>query len=152
MLKLIFVGKSKETWLNEQIKEYSKRIQAFTRFEIIEIKDEKILGKNYEKIKNEEGKRILQQAKDDFVVALDVNGKTMSSEMFAKTIKKINTDCTSICFVIGGALGLSEEVLNRANLKISISKMTFTNQMVRLIVIEQIYRALMINHGRQYHK
>jgi 23S rRNA (pseudouridine1915-N3)-methyltransferase len=152
MIRIIFVGRVKEDWLREQIDEYVKRTSRFTRIQIDEVKDEKILGNDYDKIKKAEGDRILKLIDDDFVIALDANGKSLDSPEFAKALKKSGEENRRLTFVIGGALGLSEEVLKRCNLKLSLSKMTFTNQMVRLLLVEQIYRAFTIMAGTEYHK
>jgi 23S rRNA (pseudouridine1915-N3)-methyltransferase len=152
MIKIIFVGKSKEPWLKEQVAEYVKRISRFAKVQLIEVKDEKILGKDYDKIKNEEGKRILALIKDDFLIALDANGKSFESEEFAKAVSDVSKEKNTLTFVIGGALGLSDEVIKRADLKLSLSRMTFTNQLVRILLVEQIYRAFTITKGMDYHK
>jgi 23S rRNA (pseudouridine1915-N3)-methyltransferase len=152
MIRLIFVGRVKEEWLKEQIEEYVKRIGRFTRIQIDEVKDEKILGNDYSKIKKAEGERILKLLDDDYVIALDHNGKSLDSPEFAQALKKSSQEHRRLTFVVGGALGLSDDVLKRCNLKLSLSKMTFTNQMVRLLLVEQVYRAFTILAGMEYHK
>jgi 23S rRNA (pseudouridine1915-N3)-methyltransferase len=152
MIRIIFVGRVKEEWLREQIEEYVKRLGRFTKIQIDEVKDEKILGSDYNKIKTAEGERILNLLNDDYVIALDANGKALDSPEFAKALKKSSEQSRRMTFVIGGALGLSDAVLKRCDLKLSISKMTFTNQMVRLLLVEQIYRAFTILAGMEYHK
>jgi 23S rRNA (pseudouridine1915-N3)-methyltransferase len=152
MMRIIFVGKVKEKWLKEAFDEYVKRISAFARIQIDEVKDEKIMGKDEEAIKRKEGERILNLLKDDFVIGLDVEGESLGSETFAKALGKAGEKSRRITFVVGGALGLSKEVLKRCDMKLSLSRMTMTNQMVRLLLIEQIYRAFMIMAGRQYHR
>ena len=152
MMRIICVGKVKEKWLREAIDEYVKRINRFTKIEMHEVKDEKIMGKDAEVIKKKEGEKILALLKDDFVIALDENGKSIESEKFAKAMKTTGDSHQNITFVVGGALGLSDKVLKRCNMKLSLSRMTMTNQMVRLLLIEQIYRAFMILTGREYHK
>lgn len=152
MIRIIFVGKVKEKWLKEAFDEYVKRISAFARIQIDEVKDEKIMGKDYDAIKKKEGERILNLLKDDFVIGLDVEGESLGSETFAKALDKAGEQSRNITFVVGGALGLSKEVLKRSNMRLSLSRMTMTNQMVRLLLIEQIYRAFMIMAGRQYHR
>jgi 23S rRNA (pseudouridine1915-N3)-methyltransferase len=150
MIRLIFVGKVKEDWLKEAIDEYIKRISAFTKIEVLEVKDEKIIGMDQERIKRTEGEKILNLAKNDFLIGLDVGGKTLASEEFADCLSKIESK--NMTFVVGGALGLSQDVLKRCNAKVSLSKMTFTNQIVRLVLVEQIYRSFMISQGRPYHR
>lgn len=152
MIRIIFVGKVKEAWLREQIDEYVKRLGRFVRVQVDEVKDEKILGKDYEKIKREEGQRILKLVNDDYVIALDAEGKSLDSEMFSEALGKAAAHGRKITFVVGGALGLSNAVLKRADMKLSLSAMTFTNQMVRLLLVEQIYRAFTIMEGMEYHK
>ena len=119
MIRLIFVGKVKEEWLRDQIEEYTKRLTRFTRIEIEEINDEKILGEDYDKIKKKEGEKILELLKDDYAIALDVNGKSLASEDFAKAVKTAGDQNKRVTFIIGGALGLSDEVLKRCQLKVS---------------------------------
>lgn len=152
MIRIIFVGRVKERWLKEAFDEYVKRTSRFVRIQIDEVKDEKIMGKDYDAIKKKEGERILKLIKDDFVIGLDVEGESLGSETFAKALNKAGEKSKKITFVVGGALGLSKEVLKRCDMKMSLSRMTFTNQMVRLLLIEQIYRAFMIMAGREYHK
>ncbi|MBU2560781.1 MAG: 23S rRNA (pseudouridine(1915)-N(3))-methyltransferase RlmH [Nanoarchaeota archaeon] len=152
MIRLIFVGRTKEDWLKDQVNEYVKRIGKFSRIQIDELKDEKVLGKDYDKIKKKEGKRILNIITDDYVVALDSNGKSLESKEFAKSLDEAVKENKRITFVVGGALGLSNDVLKRADFKLSLSKMTLTNQMVRLMLAEQIYRAFTIMAGMEYHK
>ncbi len=152
MIRIIFVGKAKEEWLNSAMAEYIKRLDRFTKLEIIEVKDEKITGTDTESVKRKEGERILSIVDDDFTVALEIRGKTLSSEEFAENMKSLVMQNKKLTFICGGALGLSDEVLQRCRMKLSLSRMTFTNQMVRLILIEQIYRAFMINAGMEYHK
>ncbi len=141
MIKLIFVGKTKEKFLQEGISEFAKRLEIFGKFRIIEIKDSNVEG---------EGRKIIEILKDDYAVVLAVEGKEFSSEEFADFLKRNNDK--NISFVIGSANGLSENVLNRANLKLSLSRMTLTHEMARLFLIEQIYRAFMIIKGKKYHK
>ncbi len=152
MIRVIFVGKVKEDWIKEAIEEYGSRLDKFTSFEMIEVKDSKIIGKDAEKIKYDEGKRILNLIKDDFLIALDINGTEFGSEQFADRLEKAVSENRKITFVVGGALGLSKLVLDKAKIRVSISKMTFTNQMVRVILLEQIYRAYTLMKGINYHK
>ena len=142
MIRLIFVGKTKEKFLKEGILEFLKRMKNYAKVNVLEISDS-----NTEK----EGKRILALLKDDYLIAMAIEGKEFSSEEFADFIKE-NYPTQNISFVIGSQNGLSDEVLEKANKKISLSKMTFTHEMARLILIEQIYRAFTILHGKSYHK
>lgn len=157
-VRVICVGKLKEKYLVEGIKEYSKRIQGYTQLEIIEVPDEKIPDKaslaQEEIVKEKEGKKILDKIKqDDYVILLNVNSKELDSIAFSKHIEKCMIEGKStIDFVIGGSLGHASEILNRADLKLSFSPMTFPHQLMRLILLEQIYRAFKIMKNETYHK
>lgn len=140
-MKIVVVGRMKEKYLQEGITEYVKRLGAFTPLKVIEVKDSGM---------EEEGEKILKALSDDYVIALDVKGRELSSEEFSLFLKK-NPD-KKIAFVIGGAEGLSGKVLDRADYPLSLSRMTFTHEMARLIFLEQLYRAFTIMHGRKYHK
>lgn len=157
-IKVICVGKLKEKYLVDGIKEYSKRISGYADVEILEVADERIPDKaslaDEVMIKAKEGRRILDKIKqDDYMILLDVNGKEMDSIKFSQHIENcmINGKST-IDFVIGGSLGHGEEVLDRANLRLSFSPMTFPHQLMRLILVEQIYRAFKIIRNETYHK
>ena len=154
-IKIIALGKLKEKFLKEGIAEFEKRLTPYTPFEIvelqpIEIKDEHLT----DKILEEEGQKILSLIKpSDYVITLEILGKQLSSEDFAAKIDDIMNDGTSqLVFVIGSSCGLSPIVSARANFKMSLSKMTFLHQFTRLIMIEQIYRALKILKHETYHK
>ena len=157
-IKIICVGKIKEKYLVEGIKEYSKRISGYTDIEIIEVADERIPDKaslaEEVMIKAKEGRKILDKVKqDDYVILLDVASKELDSVAFSKHIEKCMIDGKStIDFIIGGSLGHGQEVLQRANLKLSFSPMTFPHQLMRLILLEQVYRAFKIMKGETYHK
>ena len=152
MIRLIFVGKVKDTWIKEAIDEYVKRLGRWTKVELIEIKDERIIGKDANKIIEAEADRILPLLKDEYIIALDVAGKELKSGQFADTIKQATLDNPKITFIIGGALGISPRLLKKAKLKLSMSKMTLTHQMIRILLVEQIYRAYTIMKGIDYHK
>lgn len=157
-ITLISVGKLKEKYLKSAIDEYSKRLTRYCKLNIIEVADEQIPDNASEKeeiqIKNKEGQKILANIKDNmFVVALDLKGKMLSSEELAGFIK----DCgvrgdSNIAFVIGGSLGLADEVLKRSNFKLCFSKMTFPHQLFRVMLLEQVYRGFRIINGEPYHK
>jgi len=156
-IKIISVGKIKEKYLIDGIAEYTKRLSKYCNLEFIEVKDEKApenLSENdIEIIKNIEGQKLLSKIADDYVIALAIDGKIFSSEGLAKQFTVIlNYQSSCICFVIGGSLGLSSEVLNRADLQISFSQMTFPHQLMKLILLEQIYRTFRINNNEPYHK
>lgn len=157
-IKIICVGKLKEKYLEEGVKEYLKRLSAYCDVEIIEVGDERIpenpsLAEEMI-VKSKEGRRILDKVKqDDYMILLDVQGKEVDSIQFAESIE----DCmlhgkSTIDFVIGGSLGHGEDVLTRANKRISFSKMTFPHQLMRVILAEQIYRAFKIIRKETYHK
>ncbi|OUQ12355.1 23S rRNA (pseudouridine(1915)-N(3))-methyltransferase RlmH [Massilimicrobiota sp. An142] len=157
-IKLICVGKLKEKYLYDGIKEYLKRISAYSDIEVIEVADERIPDNpslaEETIVKSKEGRRILDKVKqDDYMILLDVQGKELDSIQFAERIE----DCmingkSTIDFVIGGSLGHGEDVLTRANARISFSQMTFPHQLMRLILVEQIYRAFKIIRHETYHK
>ena len=154
-IKVICVGKIKEEYLNLGIGEYLKRLSSYAKVEIIELKDEKITSNDSdEHIKEAEGKRIIEKLdKDYFNIFLDVNGKEMASEELAKYTKNlIDSGKGNLCFVIAGSLGYSNDALKHANFRLSFSKMTFTHQMIRLLLLEQIYRVFKINNNEVYHK
>lgn len=157
-ISIVCVGKIKEKYLKLGIDEFSKRLSKYCKLEVIELDDEKapenLSDKEMLMIKDKEGKKILSKIKDNaHVIALAIDGKNLSSEELADTIGNLGVRGTShIVFVIGGSLGLSNEVLRRANYKLSFSKMTFPHQLMRLILLEQIYRAYRINNGEPYHK
>lgn len=148
MIKIICVGKVKEKYFIDAIKEYQKRISKYTKLDIIELPDY-----NYDvsKTKLEEGKNILSKIKEkDFVVTLEVEGKKVSSLGLSEFIDK--NISRNITFVIGGSNGLSEEVLNRSNYSLSFSDLTFPHQLFRIILLEQIYRSFKIINNESYHK
>ena len=154
-IKIITVGKIKEKFSKQWIEEFEKRLSPYCSFFVEEIPAEPILDNNsYEKYKHIEGEKILSHIKQDsYVFTLEIQGKMLSSEGFADKIKEVSSlGVKELIFVIGGANGLCQEVSNRADFKLSFSKMTFTHQMIRLILIEQIYRAFKILNGEKYHR
>jgi len=157
-ITIISVGKLKEKYLKQAVEEYSKRLQRYCRLDIIELNDEKTPDnaspKEEQQIKEKEVQAILKAIKDNsFVIALDLKGKMLSSEEFASFIQDSNTrGISSFTFVIGGSLGLSQEIINRANYKLCFSKMTFPHQLFRVMLLEQIYRGFRIIGGEPYHK
>ena len=157
-ISIVTVGKLKEIYLKLGIDEYLKRLNAYAKVEVIEVADEKAPEELSEsemiQVKQKEGERILAKiSQDTYVIALAINGKMQSSEELADTLDKLATYGKSkIAFIIGGSLGLSEEVLKRANEQLSFSKMTFPHQLMKLILVEQIYRAFRINRNEPYHK
>ena len=157
-INIVCVGKIKEKYLKLGIDEFKKRLSKYCKLEIIELEDEKapenLSDKEMLMIKEKEGKKILSKIKDNsYVIALAIDGTNLSSEELAETINKLGVrGISNITFVIGGSLGLSDEVLSRADYKLSFSKMTFPHQLMRLILLEQVYRAYRINNGEPYHK
>ena len=157
-INIVCVGKIKEKYLKLVIDEFKKRLSKYCKLEIIELEDEKapenLSDKEMLMIKEKEGKKILSKIKDNsYVIALAIDGKNLSSEELAETINKLGVrGISNITFVIGGSLGLSDEFLSRADYKLSFSKMTFQHQLMRLILLEQVYRAYRINNGEPYHK
>lgn len=155
---IIAVGKIKEKYLQEGIAEYQKRLRPYVKMKIIEIAEEKRIGhltpSDKKKIKVAEGTRILEAIpQGSFVIVLDVKGVHWSSEILAENFQRYEiAGKNSLSIIVGGDLGLSDAVIARSNLRLSLSLMTFTHQMVRLILLEQIYRACKINHGEPYHK
>lgn len=154
-IKIIALGKIKDKFLKDGIDELKKRLTPYTTFEIcelspIEIKDENLT----EKILSQEGEKILSLIKPtDYVITMEIKGKQLTSEEFASKIKEITNEGTSeIVFVIGSSFGLAQNVSQRANYKLSLSKMTFLHQYARLILTEQIYRAFKILNNETYHK
>ncbi len=153
-IKLIVVGKTNAKYLFEGEKEYGNRLKHYTKFEEIIIPDVKHSGKlNENELKKKEGQLILDKLENiDHLILLDDKGKTYSSIEFANFLqKKMNSGLKSLVFVVGGAFGFSDEVYLRANSKLSLSKMTFSHQMVRLIFKEQLYRGFSILRGEKYH-
>ncbi|WP_042464211.1 23S rRNA (pseudouridine(1915)-N(3))-methyltransferase RlmH [Neobacillus dielmonensis] len=157
-ISIITVGKLKEKYLKLGIDEYLKRLSAYAKVEVVEVADEKapeeLSALEMVQVKHKEGERILAKiSQDTYVIVLAIQGKMQSSEELADTLDKLATYGKSkIAFVIGGSLGLSDEVLKRSNEQLSFSKMTFPHQLMRLILVEQIYRAFRINRGEPYHK
>lgn len=157
-ISIITVGKLKEKYLTLGINEYKKRLTSYAKVEIIEVPDEKapeqLSELEMEQVKAKEGERILAKiAVDTHVIALAIEGKMYSSEQLATEMDKLATYGKSkIAFVIGGSLGLSDAVMARANDTMSFSKMTFPHQLMRLLLLEQVYRGFRINRGEPYHK
>lgn len=157
-IKIITVGKLKEKYLKQGIDEYLKRFTSYAKVEIIEVADEKAPEQLSEagmlQVKRKEGTRILAKITEaDLVFSLAIEGKQYTSEEFAQTIDQLTTHGKSqLVFVIGGSLGLSEEVLNRTNYQLSFGKLTYPHQLMRLVLVEQIYRAFRIIRGEPYHK
>ncbi len=154
-IKIIAVGKLKEKYSKEAIEEFKKRLSAYCSLSLVEIPAQEIKDDNMAKKYMElEGQKILTAIKSEaYVITLEIKGNQLSSEDFAKKIKDLsNEGHNEIVFVIGGANGLSKEVSERANYKLSFSKMTFTHQLIRIFLYEQIYRAFKIINNENYHR
>ncbi len=157
-IKLISVGKIKEKYFKAAIAEYAKRLSRYCKLEQIEIADEKapenMSAAQVEQVKQIEGARILKRVADsDYVISLEIAGKALSSEQLADKIDQLAISGKSqLCLVIGGSLGLSEEVRRRSNFALSFSSMTFPHQLMRVILLEQIYRSFKIIKNETYHK
>lgn len=157
-ITLVTVGKIKEKFFEDAIKEYSKRLSRYCKLEILQVADEKTPEGASEavelQIKEKEGQRILSLIRDDaYVIALAIEGKMLDSEKLAERIEKLGVSGISqIVFVIGGSLGLSAQVMKRADYALSFSRMTFPHQLMRVVLLEQIYRSYRIMNHQPYHK
>lgn len=157
-ITLITVGKIKEKYLKDAIAEYSKRLSKYCKLTVIEVADEKTPDQASEAVENsirtKEGERILKHIKEDmYVVTLEIGGKMLSSEELSAKLEELGLKGKSnVAFVIGGSIGLGEEVLARSDYALSFSKMTFPHQLMRVILLEQIYRSYRIIHREPYHK
>ncbi len=157
-VKILCVGKIKEKFYREAILEYSKRLSKYCSLNIVEVTDEKtaenLSDNEIDLIKDTEGDRLLKHISDrDFVIALAILGKQQDSVAFSNYIQDLMVKGqSSIVFVIGGSLGLSDKVLSRANYLLSFSKMTFPHQLMRVVLLEQVYRAMRIMKNEPYHK
>lgn len=157
-INILAVGKLKEKYIQQGIAEYVKRLGPYAKVTIVEVPDEKapdsLSAADIEEVKRVEGDKILAKiSADTYAIALAIQGKQITSEALAKQLDNLATYGKSkIAFIIGGSHGLSDEVLERADMHLSFSKMTFPHQLMRLILVEQVYRAFKINRGEPYHK
>ncbi len=156
-IQILCIGKLKENYLKSAIAEYTKRLSRFCKLDILELPDEKIPDKLNENIANEiklkECNSIIRHIKkDSYVIALDLRGKEFSSEDFSSELEKLSMTSSSITFIIGGSLGLTNELLYLCQQKICFSKMTFPHQLIRVFLLEQLFRAFKISNGESYHK
>jgi len=157
-INIIAVGKIKEKYIQMGIDEFKKRLSRYCSLNIIEVNDEKapenLSEREMELVKQKEGERILSKIPlNSYVIALAIEGKSLSSEEFSEKIRSLMIDgINNITFIIGGSLGLSKEVLDKSHFKLSFSKMTFPHQLMRLILLEQIYRGFKILKNEPYHK
>lgn len=154
-IKLVVVGKLKENYFKDAIAEYAKRISRFAEFSVVEVDEHTFCGvpndAEIEKILKAEGQSILQKV-EGCVVALDIDGKQLSSEQIAEELEKFTQRFSVITFVIGGSYGLSNEVKSRVDLRLSFGKITLPHQLCRVVLCEQIYRAFAIRNHLPYHK
>jgi len=151
MIKIICVGKLKENYLKDAIAEYSKRLSKYTNLEIIEIPDESY--EDIDKVIKIEGEKIQKHLNSkEYIITMEIEGKQLSSEEFSSKIDNIFLENSNITFVIGGSYGLSNFIKEKANYKLSFSKMTFPHQLFRVLLLEQIYRAYKIINNEKYHK
>ena len=157
-IRIIAVGKIKEKYIRDGIKEYIKRLSRYCSIEIVEVEDERapenLTDREIDIIKGKEGKRIISKiSSNSYIIPLDIKGKQMSSEELAGKMEDLMIDgINDLTFIIGGSLGLSDDVLARSHLKLSFSKMTFPHQLMRMILLEQIYRGFRIIRGEPYHR
>lgn len=156
-INIISVGKIKEKYFTAAIDEYAKRLSRFVRLNITEVPDEKIPDnaseKEMEMIKEKEGAKILAKlSANSFVVTLCIEGKELSSEELAKKVADISMQTSNITFIIGGSLGLADTVKSKSDLRLSFGRMTLPHQLMRVVLLEQIYRAFKINNNESYHK
>jgi len=157
-ITLITVGKIKEKYFTDAIAEYTKRLTKYCQLKQIEVADEKapetLSGKEMEQIKDKEGARILEKIKDNqYVISLEINGTQLTSEGLSEKLDGLGVSGQSdLVFIIGGSLGLSEAIIKRSNFALSFSKMTFPHQLMKVVLLEQIYRAYRISKGEPYHK
>ena len=157
-ITLITVGKIKEQYLKDAIAEYSKRLSRYCKLEVVEVADEKTPDNASETVENaireKEAERILKYIKEDaYIITLEINGRQLSSEEMAEKIEKLGIQGIShIIFIIGGSIGLGKAVLDKSDFALSFSKMTFPHQLMRVILLEQVYRSYRIINGEPYHK
>lgn len=155
-VNLICIGKLKENYLKDACGEYLKRLGAFCKTTVFELDEYRLPDSpsqsQIDMALKDEGERILKKAEGSTIIAMCIEAKQMDSETLAQTVNELSLTTSKISFVIGGSFGLSDEVKNKAKIKLSMSKMTFPHQLARVMLLEQIYRAFMINNGNKYHK
>lgn len=156
-INIVCIGKLKEKFFKDAVDEYSKRLSRYCKLNIIELPDEKIPDKINDSIihdiKQKECTNIITHIKkDSYIIALDLSGKEFTSENFSKKIENLSMTTSNITFVIGGSLGLNEDILKISNEKICFSKMTFPHQLIRIFLLEQIFRGFKISNNETYHR
>jgi len=155
-INIVYVGKAKESFFRDAINEYSKRLSKYCILNFIELPDKQLPSKLNDSIKNQiidfESDQIIQKLNlGSYNIALDSHGEEFTSEEFAKLINDLQQETSEITFIIGGSLGLNDKLKNMCNKKLSFSKMTFPHQLIRIFLLEQIFRAFKINNNEKYH-
>lgn len=151
MIKIICVGKLKEKYWTEAVNEYLKRLSKYTKIELIELNDSKIDDPII--ALKQEKELILSKISDkDYIITLEIDGKSLTSIELAKKIDNLTTQYSNLCFIIGGSNGIHEEIRNKSSLKLSFSSLTFPHQLFRVMFLEQLYRTYKINNNESYHK
>jgi len=153
-IRIIQVGKTSEKYISEAANEYLKRLRPYADIEIVTIRDQGNAKSDGEKnvLKKKEAEAIISKiAKTDFIIALDEKGSGMTSVEFAGFIKKLEDSGRHVCFIVGGVYGLADDIISRADYKLSFSKFTFTHEMIRPLLLEQLYRSYTINGNKRYH-
>ncbi len=156
-INVICIGKLKEKFFKDAVLEYSKRLSKYCKLNILELTDEKIPNNANDtinrEIKNKECEKIISHLKrDSYIICLDLKGKEYSSEQFSAKLDSLSMQTSSITFIIGGSLGLTDELLSIANESVCFSKMTFPHQLIRVFLLEQLFRAFKISCGETYHR
>ena len=156
-INIVCIGKIKEKYLRDALDEYTKRLSRYCKLTFLELSDEKIPDKINDNlandIKSKECNNIINHLKkESYLIALDLNGKEFTSEEFSKKIDNLSMENSHLTFIIGGSLGLTKELLDICDLKICFSKMTFPHQLIRVFLLEQIFRAFKIQKGETYHR
>ena len=151
MIKIICVGKLKEKYWTEAVNEYLKRLSKYTKIELIELNDSKI-DDPVISLKQEKDLILSKISDKDYIITLEIDGKTLTSVELAKKIDNLTSQYSNLCFIIGGSNGIHEEIRNKSSLKLSFSSLTFPHQLFRVMFLEQLYRAYKINNNESYHK
>lgn len=151
MIKIICVGKLKEKYWTAAVNEYLKRLSKYTKIELIELNDSKI-DDPVISLKQEKELILSKISDKDYIITLEIDGKTLTSVELAKKIDNLTSQYSNLCFIIGGSNGIHEEIRNKSSLKLSFSSLTFPHQLFRVMFLEQLYRAYKINNNESYHK
>lgn len=151
MIKIICVGKLKEKYWVDAVNEYIKRLSKYTKIDLIEVSDSKI-DDPIIALKQEKDSILNKITDKDYIITLEIEGKSLTSVELAKKIESLTTQYSNICFIIGGSNGIHEEIRNKSSLKLSFSSLTFPHQLFRVMFLEQLYRSYKINNNESYHK